>query len=155
MFTTAFTLDQCGSWWFSKLKICLLLTSCKYRSALRVWHPDLLDQTSQSSLGDAVMVPISDGVSFDPTSPQEAGPVPANQVWSSGKHSLGHPQAFFKSWIGKSWCKLTGPAQTDHIHPPPSFSHHRAITRLLTNRWFKEGVRGSPIVLAFYNQGLL
>ena len=58
------------------------------------------------------MVPISDGVSFNPTSPQKAGPVLAHQVWSSGKHSIGHPQAFFKSWIGKSWHKQTRLAQS-------------------------------------------
>ena len=63
------------------------------------------------------MVPISDGVSFDPTSPQEAGPVLAHQVWSSGKHSIGHPQAFFKSWIGKSWHKQTGPTKKYQPHP--------------------------------------
>ena len=59
----------------------------------------------------------------------------------NGTKSMGHPHAFFKSLVGKSWYKQTGPAQIDPIHPPPSFSHHQAITRIITNRQYKGGVR--------------
>ena len=44
--------------------------------------------------------------------------------------SIGHPHAFFKLSIGKSWYKLN---RAGPIHPPPSFSHYQAITRTITN----------------------
>ena len=37
--------------------------------------------------------------------------------------------------------KQTGLEQIGPIHPPPSFLHNQAITRTLTNRQFKEGLR--------------
>ena len=44
-----------------------------------------------------------------------------------------HSHTFFKSSIVKSWYKQTGPAHIGPIHPSPSFSHHRAIIRTITN----------------------
>ena len=54
---------------------------------------------------------------------------------------IGDPHAFFKLSIGKSWYKQIGPAQIGPIHPPPTFSHHQAITRTITNQRFEEGVQ--------------
>ena len=54
--------------------------------------------------------------------------------------SIGHPHAFFKLSIGKSWYKQTGSAQS----PSPSSSHHEAITtRAITNQRFKERFAGT------------
>ena len=49
---------------------------------------------------------------------------------------IGKPQSFFKLLIGKGPYKQTGLAQIGPIHPPPSFSHHQAITRPLINQQF-------------------
>ena len=48
--------------------------------------------------------------------------------------TIGNPQSFFKLLIGKGPYKQPGPAQIGPIHPPPSFSHHLAITRTITNQ---------------------